>query len=176
MSIDWLTLERAREQLAPAQYTQLADDGSLTRRVRMACNGEFAVKPIDHTTVELALQDSSLLGLPERSEALSRRVFLCCDDLPLIYARTLIGLTRANRVLTDRIQQLGSQSLGSLLFRDPLASKQSMWLACVSTGHVFFEGVDMSGIDDQSVWVRRSLYEYEGFELIVYEAFIRFLE
>ncbi len=177
MNINWLTLSEAEHQLAPALYSHLADNGSLTRRVRQACGGQFEVKLINHETVQANDQECELLGLLDAAQALSRQVFLCCDQKPLIFARTIIGLIEKNRSLTDRIEKLGGHSLGSVLFRDPLAIKRQMHLAFLSSDHAFFESVDLpESRPDNKLWLRRSLYDYEACELIVYEAFIAFDE
>jgi chorismate--pyruvate lyase len=177
MNINWLTLSEAGQRLAPALYAHLSDNGSLTRRVRQACGGQFDVELISHKTVLPNDQECELLGLPVDTLALSRQVFLCCDEKPLIFARTIIGLLEKNRSLTDRIETLGVHSLGSVLFRDPLAIKRQMHLACISSDHAFFEPVDLSEFClDNELWLRRSLYDYEGCNLIVYEAFLAFEE
>lgn len=175
MKINWLSLSDALNLLSPAKYSHLADNGSLTRRVRNRCPDHFEVQLIDHKTVQLDTQEQKLLNLPDSAQALSRQVFLCCDQQPIIFARTIIGLVEKNRLLTDRITSLGGQSLGSILFRDPLAVKHQMHLACLSLGHSFFNGVDLAGLTaDKEVWLRRSLYDYESCDLLVYEAFIAF--
>ncbi len=175
--IDWLSLPDAKKQLLPAHYLHLANNGSLTRRVRNTCSGQFEVQLIDQKTVQPDFQERELLNLPEATQALSRQVFLCCDRKPMIFARTLLGQIEKNRQLTGRISNLGEQSLGSVLFRDPLAIKRQMHLACLSCRHPFFDPINLSGLSlEDKVWLRRSLYDYEGCDLIVYEAFIAFPE
>lgn len=175
MNIAWLSLAEAKQQLSPERYVHLADNGSLTRRVRKACSGHFDVKLIDHKTVEPSRQERALLDMPGTTQALCREVFLCCDQQPLIFARTIIGLLEKNRLLTERITLLGEQSLGSVLFRDPLAIKRQMHLVCLPLSHAFFKTAKLAGLQsDRSVWLRRSLYDYEGCDLIVYEAFMAF--
>ena len=114
MNINWLTLSEAERQLTPVLYNHLADNGSLTRRVRLACSGQFEVKLINHETVQANDQECALLGLSSAAQALSRQVFLCCNQKPLIFARTIIGLVEKNRSLTDRIEKLGGISTGHL--------------------------------------------------------------
>ena len=175
MNINWLSLSLARKQLSEARYTHLADDGSLTRRVTSVCPERFEVQLIDHKTVRPNSQERSLLNLPDPTQALSRQVFLCCDDRPLIFARTIIGWIEKNRLLAYRIAALGKNSLGSILFRDPLAKKKQMHLANIPLNHNFFREVNLGGTStEDAVWVRRSLYDYEGCDLLVYEAFIAF--
>lgn len=175
MDIDWLSLVDAKQQMAADQYTHLADNSSLTRRVRQACGGHFDIKLIDHKTVQAGRQECELLNLPETARALSRQVFLRCDEQPLIFARTIIGLVEKNRPLTDRITRLGEQSLGSVLFKDPLAIKRQMHLVYLPLSHDFFNTAELAGLNaGRDVWLRRSLYDYEGCDLIVYEAFIAF--
>lgn len=181
MPVTWLNLAEARAQLPDALYQHLADNGSLTRRVRERCaaasNGDFEVQVIEHSVIQPDRLECELLGVRDAIDAISRRVYLCCAGRPQIYAQTLIALSEANSALTKRIEALGSQSLGSLLFRDPLAIKRFMHLAFVPRSHPFF-AADRTGwgaeTANKAVWVRRSLYVYEGCELIVYEAFIDF--
>jgi hypothetical protein len=52
-----------------------------------------------------------------------------------------------------------------------------MHLAFLPSDHAFFESVDLpESRPDNELWLRRSLYDYEACELIVYEAFIAFDE
>jgi len=177
-SIQWLSLAEAREQLPLTLYRHLADNGSLTRRVRGGCASDFEVQVIEHSVIQPNRQECDMLSVAYTTDAISRRVYLCCAGHPQIYAQTLIALSESNRRLTNRIEALGSQSLGSLLFRDPLAVKRYMHLASVYLSHPFFEAnksaCGTESREEQAVWVRRSLYVYEGCELIVYEAFIHF--
>lgn len=153
----------------------LADSGSLTRRVRHVCAGEFSVQLIQHAIVKPGPLERQILKLDDNTDTISRQVFLCCDQHPKIFARTLIGLTENNHSLTGRIRALGEHSLGSLLFRDPLATKICMHLATIPGSDVFFKDAGLSTEQQgDEFWVRRNLYEYEGCELIVYEAYIDF--
>lgn len=173
MNIQWLSLAVAEQQLSHSDYTQLVDNGSLTRRIRTACRGHFEVKLIDQRIVQPDETERVQLDLPDVAQVLSRRIFLCCDNQPKIFAKTIVGLVDKNKLLTDRINDLGTQSLGSILFRDPLAHKRVMHLAKLSLEHPFFENVKLTDITNHdTLWVRRSLYDYQGCDLIVYEAFL----
>lgn len=175
MTNKWLNLEEAKRQLVPEHYAHLSDNGSLTRRVRNACAGKFSVQLIQHAIVQAEYSARQILKLDDPTELISRQVFLCCDRHPKIYAHTLIGLIEANHSLTRRISELGTHSLGSLLFRDPLARKIRMHLAVIPGSDAFFKDAGLSKQQQRGeFWVRRNLYEYEGCELIVYEAYIDF--
>lgn len=172
MNIDWLSVSAAQPQLSQAEAIQLADDGSLTRRIRTACSGRFEVKVIDQEVIQPDEDERALLGLHEPDTALCRRVFLCCDDSPRIFAKTVIGRTDKNEALIERVSGLGTKSLGSILFKDPLAQKRMTHLARVGVDHSFFSGIKMiNTFDQEELWVRRTLYDYEQGELMVYEAF-----
>ncbi len=177
MNINWLSLTDAARVLHPSHYGELADNGSLTRRIRTNCTGIFAVKLIDQRVIQPTTEERNILALPDSTQAFSRRVYLCCDDQPKIFAKTIIGLNDKNQVLTERIDQLGEQSLGSLLFRDPLATKKSVQLAQIPLNHIFFERLRLTQYcQSKAVWVRRNLYEYLGCSLIVYEAYLYLLD
>lgn len=176
MTVKWLSLQEAQRLLKPDQYMHLADSGSLTQRVQKACAGEFSVQLIEHEIAQAAPLERQILKLDDTTDVISRKVFLCCDRRPVIFARTLVGLTENNRSLTARIRTLGTHSLGSLLFSDPLAEKISMHLASIPGNDVFFKSAGLSThLKNDEFWVRRNLYEYEGCELIVYEAYIDYL-
>ena len=175
MTINWLSLENVRERLSSAAYHHLADDGSLTRRVRERCTGDFSVRLIDHKTCPCDKEASTLLDLPELAPVFSRQAFLCCDGRPRIFARTLIGLTEKNKDLTRQVMALGENSLGSILFRDPHAIKKQMHLAQIPSHHEFSMQADLPRQGGEAfIWVRRSLFQYDDRDLIVYEAFIDF--
>ncbi len=171
--INWLGLEEAQAFLSDRRFRIISDVGSLTARVRNTCAGAFAVQLINQSVVTPHPSEAELLGLSGSTSAIARQVFLCCDDQPKIFARTIIGLLAKNKLLTDRVSELGEQSLGSLLFRDPLAKKHLIHFARIARTDVFFDGMhSFEGSSSDPIWVRRTLYEYEGCELIVYEAFL----
>lgn len=173
MKIDWLNLAQAEALLTADHFKDLSDNGSLTARIRNACECNFQVQLIEHKVVYPHRQEGQLLNLSKADKTISRQVFLNCNGQAKIYAQTLIGLTPENKQLTDKITQLGAQSLGSLLFRDPLATRVQMHLATVDADHAFFSNVSLpEQCQHNAIWVRRSLYHYEGCELIVYEAFL----
>ena len=175
MKIHWFSLDEAREQMPHAQYEHLAENGSLTRRVRQGCSGEFKVRLIEYKNFMPDEDESFLLALPKSTLALSRCVYLCCNEMPRVFAKTILGLTEKNKNLTQRLSALGENSLGSILFRDPLATKTRMHLAWVPYTHDFFREAKLAeGAVDESIWVRRSVYNYQGSALIVYEAYITF--
>jgi len=177
VTVHWLSLDEARSMMPTSKYEHLANNGSLTRRIRNACAGYFEVKLIKQFTRPALAGERDILNLSAHTRVISRQVFLSCDHQPFIYAHTLIGLTSGNRVLTDRIELLGEHSLGSILFRDPLANKLSMHLALIPGSNAFF--ADARPTTQQQldkIWVRRSLYDYQGCQLIVFEAYIDFPE
>jgi chorismate-pyruvate lyase len=178
VNIIWLSLNDAQKQLSQPDFTKLADHGSLTRRIRTACPELFELKLIDQKIINPNEDERALLDLDPTAQVLSRRIYLCCGDQAKIFAKTIIGLTVKNKLLIDRINTLGEQSLGSILFKDPLAKKRVMHLALIPYAHAFFAGVDQIGShpENASAWVRRSVYEYEGCDLAVYEAFLRLQE
>jgi chorismate-pyruvate lyase len=176
LNIFWLSPADAQKRLSQAHYTQLTDKGSLTRSIRTNCPEQFRLELIDHSLTSPDEGERALLELDDTAKVLSRRIFLCCGDYAKVFAKTIIGLTEKNKSLTDKVDGLGSQSLGSILFNDPLAEKRLMHLALISIDHPFFKGVDLASqnYNNSDIWVRRSVYDYEGCDLIVYEAFLMF--
>ncbi|MEE9448238.1 MAG: chorismate lyase [Arenicellales bacterium] len=167
----WRCLADIEHQLTQMQIIALSDQGSLTRQIRLSCEATFDVHLISSAEVAPNAQEVCLLQLDKKIKVISRKVYLRCHKIPQIFAKTIIGLSSENQTFTDKIKALGEQSLGSILFKDPLARKQAVGFAQLSAQDAFFEDAFSENLNSY-YWVRRNLYDYEGVSLIVYEAFL----
>lgn len=157
----WQPLSRVR---APAPVTGwLADAGSLTHRLRKL--GDFRVHPLQQRIAPPTAQEARLLGLPPRRAALIREVCLHVDDVPVVYARSVLPLASlrgANRVLGH----MARRSLGAELFRRPGAQRCAVWAATFPPETLPVAAGDMPA------WGRQSLFRKRGQPLLVAEVFL----
>ena len=151
----------------------LLDPGSLTARLKQHCQ---------HFRVELLGQQQALCSEFEANELLRtgepvlvREVLLYCDDVPQVFARSLLPLAS----LTGDEQQLanlGTQPLGQVLFNNPSLVRQRIELSSFG---------DDTGVaklakrlnpneetGEQRLWGRRSIFMLEGKPLMVAEVFL----
>jgi chorismate--pyruvate lyase len=151
----------------------LLDPGSLTARLKKHC---------DNFRVELLGQQQTICSESESNELLRagepvlvREVLLYCDDVPQVFARSLLPLSS----LTGDEQQLanlGNQPLGQVLFNNPSLVRQRIELA------FFTENTNVAKlakhvrkdkqINELELWGRRSVFMLEGKPLMVAEVFL----
>lgn len=144
---------------APAEVRDwLADGGSLTRRLQRF--GTFRVVPQRQMIAAPHAEEAALLGLPGRQHALIREVLLYVDDVPVVFARSVLPLASlkgANRVLGH----MARRSLGAELFRAPRAKRAQVWAT---------QAVVPGGVEP--CWGRQSLFLKRGKPLLVAEFFL----
>jgi chorismate--pyruvate lyase len=158
---------RAASLVCPPAREQdwLGDNASLT--LRLSALGKFAVEPLYQAVATPRPEESRLLGLPPRRAALVREVILRLDDMPVVYARSVLplsSLSGRNRVLGH----MANRSLGAELFRHPAARRDAVWLAKVPAENLP-RGARGS---DEPAWGRQSLFRKRGRPLLVAEVFL----
>lgn len=151
----------------------LLDPGSLTARLKQNCQN-FRVELLGQKqTLCSALESNELIKAGE--PVLVREVLLYCDDIPQVFARSLLPLTS----LTGDEQQLanlGTQPLGQVLFNNPSLIRQRIELAnfsedtCVARLANTLEPIKK--ISKRGLWGRRSIFVLEGKPLMVAEVFL----
>ena len=145
---------------APAEVRDwLADEGSLTRRLQRF--GAFRVMPQRQMIAVPRAEEAALLGLPGRQQALIREVLLYVDDVPVVFARSVLPLASlegANRILGH----MARRSLGAELFRAPKAQRAQVWATQAA----------VPASAGQACWGRQSLFLKRGRPLLVAEFFL----
>lgn len=163
---------QALRGLPPPLASWLLYEKSLTRRLRMACAGHFAVQVVSQAWQRPLLSERRLLGLPDRQRCLIRQVRLVCDRRPRVFARTIIpvsSLTGACR----QLQYLGRRPLGEMLFNDARAHFCLRQIACLQPGQQLYSSATRELLlRPDRVWGRRCLYTFAGSPLLVNEVFL----
>ena len=170
----WRDLCRLDDVPVALRHWILTTD-SLTQQVQARCRGHFHLEIIRHTWVRPQLNERRLLLLPDAAQALCREVVLCCDNTPLVFARTIIPNTTlcgAGR----RLSRLGRKPLGELLFRDHSVLRSHWQVTSVAHDHSMF--ADIQNIQakntqtETGIWGRRSVFFFAGQPLLVSEMFL----
>ena len=145
------------------------DRGSLTARLVDYCGDGFSVRLVSLRRATPAFDEIVALGMQPRTQALVREVLLCCNDKPLVYARTIIPLSSMRGALRG-LALLGNRPLGAVLFSDPSMTRQPVEVALLHASHVYHERID--GLTTEPVWGRRSVFTLKGEKLLVSEFFL----
>lgn len=148
----------------------LLDETSLTKKLEQQCN-EFSVqikKQINTNTKESMLSDY----FPYPQAILVREVLLQCDGIANVFAQTEIPHNTLSGT-QEKLTNLGSESLGKILFKDKTLARGKIEIAEFPTGspiHDFITSLQQTC--NHSIWARRSLFYVEGKPLLVSEVFL----
>lgn len=173
----WIPKKRLIRGRVPSTILRwLLDPASLTQRVISACDGQFRVQVLQQTWTRPMSNEAHALGMSASGHALVRQVQLLCDEIPWVYARTIIPratLTGRER----RLAYLKSRSLGATLFADPSMRRGELQIARL-TSHDRLHTIVTNKLDSnpEVIWGRRSVFTLRTKPLLVSEIFLPIIE
>lgn len=109
------------------------DDGSLTARL-VAASERFRVAQLLQRPMRPLADEWQVLGQQDRVPALTREVLLICDDIPAVFAHTVVRLRHARRDWPF-LRGLGARPLGGRLFIDPAVTRDPFQFARLLPHH-----------------------------------------
>lgn len=144
----------------------LLAEGSLTRHLLHASDGNFRVERVVQHWAHPTLSEARLLKIDPTRRALIREVILWGRDEPWVYARSVIPASSLRGDLR-RLRRLRNTSLGALLFKYP-----NLQRAPFEIGRVDAALLPETLRADTPLWGRRSRFSVNGRSLIVGEIFL----
>ncbi len=150
----------------------LLDPNSLTTRLKSHCQ-QFRVELLGQS-IESCQESEAVALIPKGEQVLVREVLLFCDDKPQVFARSLLplsSLTGAEHALAN----LGTQSLGQVLFNNPSLERQTIEVAkfdANSSVVKLAKKLHLSALPQENLWGRRSIFILENKPLMVAEVFL----
>jgi len=151
----------------PALLPWLFDSSSLTARLIALCGNEFSVRVVSQHWQKIESEESRAMALPHAHSALVRQVLLCCGDVPLVYARTVIPATTIKGG-QRRYANMGNRPLGAMLFSDRTMRREGVRVAMLPASHEAYRYVKC----DSDVWGRQSVFRVSGKPILVSEYFL----
>lgn len=149
----------------------LTDQGSLTQRLKSRC-ASFRVDPLATGHARPNVDEYALLGLAPGHRAYVREVMLLCNDVPVVFAHSVLPLAGLRRGWNG-ITRLGSRSLGEALFSDPRIERQPLAYRNVRHDHPLYRATARHlALGSSSLWARRSVFCLNGHPLLVTEVFL----
>ncbi len=164
----WVHAGKVLWQMSLAERQWLLNRGSLTARLINISNSSLKVTIVYQQMSRPYLSEASLLEIPTRQRALIREVILSDGNTPLVFARSVIPI----KTLTGRLRKLfnmGSNPLGSVLFKDPSMQRGKIEVARVMKQHNY---VPDSMVIDKYLLGRRSNFYLDNKPLLVSEVFL----
>jgi chorismate--pyruvate lyase len=153
----------------------LLDPTSLTSRLKSHCH-QFRVELLGQQ-IESCHENEAVDTIPAGESVLVREVLLYCDDKPQVFARSLLplsSLTGSEQALAN----LGSQSLGQVLFNNPSLKRQAIEVAEfdeTSSVCKLAKKLQLTSSllpSPENLWGRRSVFILENKPLMVAEVFL----
>ncbi|WP_440875271.1 chorismate--pyruvate lyase family protein [Thalassotalea sp. PLHSN55] len=148
----------------------LLDPNSLTARLKTHCQ-QFKVQVLGQS-IEPCSAEEANNDIDAGEQVLVREVLLYCDDIPQVFARSLMPLSS----LTGEQQQLahlGTQSLGQVLFNHPDLTRKCIEISSFDSSSSV---ADLSRYLDLNVekplWGRRSVFVLAQKPVMVAEIFL----
>jgi chorismate--pyruvate lyase len=151
----------------------LTDRGSLTRKLMDRCE-QFRVQRLRQEWARCLADECAAVGLSRCVNVHEREVLLRCDDVPMVFAHTIVPLT-ATTSDWPFFSSLGDRSLGTTLFGDPQVVRGALQFARLHSCHPLARrakaAVHMQ-LPDQSLFARRCLFKRKNGLLLVTEIFL----
>lgn len=162
---DWQAASHHPERPGGVQLDWLTDEGSLTRRLIAAGCDDFRVEVLTEEQQPARADEAAALGRRAGHLLWIREVLLHTAGAPRVFARTVADL-QAFRAAGLHLENLGSRSLGDLLFSDPRIRREPIeislyparWLPAPQRA--------------EHCWARRSRFCSERLQLLVCEVFL----
>lgn len=167
---DYSSNGSSHEHLHDGLLDWLLDPASLTARLKTHCD-EFRVEVLGQQITQCnAIEANEDIAVGE--EVLVREVVLFCDNKPQVFARSLLPL----KSLTgeeQKLAELGSKSLGQVLFNNPNLIRKNIEIALFSPVSSLSLLVSELNLPfTQSLWGRRSVFVLKNKPIMVAEVFL----
>lgn len=161
----WLEYEYLAPVPEPLTLDWLFNQDSLTRRLTRLSHNGFSVTPLAEGWQGLRDDECAALGLPTGSQGWVREVHLRGQGEKWVFARS-VAAREALLGSGLHMDELGSRSLGELLFSDPAFDRGPLQVR----GYPRLWLPDADRVD--GLWARRSCFRRGDLSILVAEVFL----
>lgn len=162
---DWHPATSHPQQPTGTLLDWLSDQGSLTRRLTAAGQNDFRVEVLAEQQQPARDDEAAALGLNPGQPVWIREVLLHTAGAPRVFARTVADLQAFNAAGVH-LENLGSRSLGELLFSDPRIRREPIEISPYPAAWL------PAALRAEHCWARRSRFCSERLQLLVCEVFL----
>lgn len=165
---DWRTASTTPLRQNLSQW--LYEPGSLTQKLKSGCQS-FKVKILAKSE-RLLTKDEALLFACEQQKVQVREVLLYCDDLPHVYAQSLMPLKTVPPSV-KKLTTLGEKPLGEVIFNEPGMTRSEIEVCPFDQNSDVAVLAERIGLGvNHTLWGRRSCFHIDGYALLVSEVFL----
>ncbi len=155
--------------MAPALRDWLREPTSLTARLQR--HGRFRLQVLRQRLHHANADEAGALHLQPRSRCRVREVLLHCNEVPVVFAHTVLPI-RPRGVLGRWLAGLGGRSLGSLLFAHPGFVRGRLAYARIDRRHPLYARASAAlGVAPPHFFARRCAHDFGSQRVLVTEVF-----
>jgi len=154
----WADYQCAAYKITDPLASKIYNRGSLTQALIDLSGGEFSVNVLRQSVAVPYAHEQRKLGRPLSRAAIVREVELMIHQQAVVFARSVIPLSLLSNAVAP-VRNLGAKPLGQLLF---------------SNGKIRVSKREFAQINyqDETIFARRTPYDYEGSRVLVAEYFL----
>ncbi|MGH8685214.1 MAG: chorismate--pyruvate lyase family protein [Nitrosospira sp.] len=157
---------------SPRARGWLQNRGSLTQLIQRRCCGDFRVKPVFQSLAKACRDELTVMNLRRNELAMVREVYLYCGNTPVVFAHSVVA-TKDLRGAWRGLGGLGSRSLGTMLFTNPVVRRTPLRFKKLNSAHPLFRRACQNlQAKPAGLWARRSLFSLRGQSILVTEVFL----
>ncbi len=168
---DWRPVSTSWLDKPPAYIRDwLQETGSLTRRLKLLCNGNFNVSLQYQRWARPTLDERRTLDIRDSDFAVIREVLLRRNNDVLVVARTVIP----RHMLVGRqrhLINLGTKPLGEVIFSEPGLKRSDMEIAVLKSAS-FQPNLVSAKDNNETIWGRRTCYIIHRKPILISEIFL----
>lgn len=136
----------------------LIDRGSLTQRLQSRSK-RFNVRTLKLSRAKPQIDEAKILKIPQQQSALLREVLLLDQDLPLVFAHSVLP-DKSMRGTWLGLRRLGNKPLGAALFSNPQVTRRSLEYKKINGQHALYrQATQYLEQPPRALWARRSVFE-----------------
>jgi chorismate lyase len=157
---------------SPRVREWLLNRGSLTQLIERRCQSDFRVKPVMQGLAKACKDELAVMKLRRHESAMIREVYLYCGETPVVFAHSVVA-RKDLRGAWRGLAGLGSRSLGSVLFANPVIERTSLRFKKLNPAHPLFQRACRKlQRKPAELWARRSRFSLRGQSILVTEVFL----
>lgn len=158
--------------LSPRARGWLQNRGSLTQLIQRRCCGDFRVNPVFQSLSKACQDELAVMNLRRDELAMVREVYLYCGNSPVVFAHSVVA-AKDLRGAWRGLGGLGSRSLGTVLFTNPVIKRTPLRFKKLNSAHPLFRRACQNLPEKPlGLWARRSLFSLRGQSILVTEIFL----
>ncbi|WP_339843930.1 chorismate lyase [uncultured Halopseudomonas sp.] len=166
---DWYAVSLHPAPPPAPLFDWLSDQGSLTARLEAAGNHDFRVEVLHQGSEHARADEGQALGMRDEEQVWVREVLLHTAGAARVFARSIAPLATLQRSDLE-LRELGTRSLGELLFGKPEISRSTIEISPYPTA--WLPPQLQQKPHSHNCWARRSLFCDSELRLLVCEVFL----